>query len=178
MLLPSSIGVPIRFSRGAEDRFSNHAPLHFDLSVFDVYNSIEAGATVYMLDHETTLFPASVAAFIEEHQLSVWYSVPSALTSLVLHGNLAARHLDRVRLVLFAGEVFPMKYLHLTLEAFPQAEFHNLYGPTETNVCTYFQIDRAQVQHARPLADRKSVCQYRGVCRRRFRPNRRTGGNG
>jgi amino acid adenylation domain-containing protein len=127
-----------------EDRLSNHAPLHFDLSVFDVYNSIEAGATVYMLDHETTLFPTAVAAFMEEHRLTVWYSVPSALTALVLHGILAARQVLGVRLILFAGEVFPMKYLRLALEAFPQAEFHNLFGPTETNVCTYFQIDRAQ----------------------------------
>jgi amino acid adenylation domain-containing protein len=132
------------FQPRAEDRFSSHAPLHFDLSVFDIYNSIEAGATLYMLDHETTLFPASVAAFIEQHRLSVWYSVPSALTSLVLHGNLAARDLSRIRLILFAGEVFPMKYLRLTLEAFPQAQFHNLYGPTETNVCTYFEVDRAR----------------------------------
>ncbi len=127
-----------------EDRFSNHAPLHFDLSVFDVYNSIEAGATVYLLDHETTLFPSSVASFIEKHQLSVWYSVPSALTSLLLHGNLGAHNLERLRLILFAGEVFPMKYLRQALEAFPHAEFHNLYGPTETNVCTYFPVDRTQ----------------------------------
>ncbi len=128
-----------------EDRFSNHAPLHFDLSVFDVYNSLEAGATVYMIDPETVLFPASVAAFIEHHQLSVWYSVPSALTSLVLHGNLPARNLERLRLILFAGEVFPMKFLRIALEAFPRAEFYNLYGPTETNVCTYLRVDRDQV---------------------------------
>ncbi len=125
-----------------EDRFSNHAPLHFDLSVFDVYNSLEAGATVYMVDSETALFPASVAAFIEQHQLSVWYSVPSALTSLLLHGNLGVRNFDRLRLILFAGEVFPMKYLRQALKAFPRAEFYNLYGPTETNVCTYLHVDR------------------------------------
>jgi amino acid adenylation domain-containing protein len=127
-----------------EDRVSNHAPLHFDLSVFDVYNSIEAGATMYMLDQETILFPASVATFIEKHALSVWYSVPSALTSLLLHGNLGARKFDRLRLILFAGEVFPMKYLRQALEAFPQADFYNLYGPTETNVCTYCYVDRAE----------------------------------
>jgi len=127
------------------DRLSNHAPLHFDLSVFDIYNGMEAGATVYMLDQETILFPASVAAFIERHALSVWYSVPSALTSLLLHGNLRARQLQSLRLVLFAGEVFPMKYLRQALEAFPQTEFYNLYGPTETNVCTYHRVDRAEV---------------------------------
>ena len=133
------------FQPRPEDRFSNHAPLHFDLSVFDVYNSIEAGATVYLLDHETTLFPSSVATYIEEHQLSVWYSVPSALTSLLLHGNLGSHNFCRLRMILFAGEVFPMKYLRQALDAFPQAEFHNLYGPTETNVCTYFPVDRALV---------------------------------
>ncbi|HTS71001.1 MAG TPA: amino acid adenylation domain-containing protein [Terriglobia bacterium] len=131
------------FRLRAEDRLSNHAPLHFDLSVFDIYNSLEAGATVYLLDSETVLFPASVAAFIEKHALSVWYSVPSALTSMLLHGKLDTRRLESLRLILFAGEVFPMKYLRQALEAFPQADFYNLYGPTETNVCTYCRVDRA-----------------------------------
>jgi acyl-CoA synthetase (AMP-forming)/AMP-acid ligase II len=48
----------------------------------------------------------------------------------------------RVRTVLFAGEVFPMKYLRGVMERFPRAEFFNLYGPTETNVCTYYHVRR------------------------------------
>jgi len=130
------------FRIGPDDRLSNHAPLHFDLSVFDVYNALGAGATVSLIHEEITVFPQRLATLIEEHGITVWYSVPSALVYLLLHADLATRDLDRLRLVLFAGEVFPMKYLKTLADLLPRAELYNLYGPTETNVCTYHRVDR------------------------------------
>jgi amino acid adenylation domain-containing protein len=130
------------FRIGPEDRLSNHAPLHFDLSVFDVYNTLGAGATVSLIHEEIAVFPQRLAALLVEHAITVWYSVPSALVYLLLHGDLAARDLDQLRLVLFAGEVFPMKYLRQLADLLPRAELYNLYGPTETNVCTYHRVDR------------------------------------
>lgn len=129
----------------SDDRVSNHAPLHFDLSVFDVYNGIKAGATVYMVPEETSKFPASLAKWIHEQQITIWYSVPSALVFLLLHGNLKAENLSRLRIILFAGEVFPMKYLKQLAALLPELELYNLYGPTETNVCTYYKVDRARL---------------------------------
>jgi len=129
-----------------DDRLSNHAPLHFDLSVFDVYNSICVGATVYMIPDDVAVFPATLAAFIEKQQISVWYSVPSALVFLVLHGKLETRKIGNLRLVLFAGEPFPMKYLRELAAKLPAVELYNLYGPTETNVCTYYEVDRSSLQ--------------------------------
>jgi amino acid adenylation domain-containing protein len=131
-----------KFKMTAEDRLSNHAPLHFDLSVFDVYNAMEAGATVYLVTEELALFPASLAKFIEEQKITVWYSVPSALMLLLLHGNMKAEKLPHLRTILFAGEVFPMKYLRQLAELLPNIELFNLYGPTETNVCTYYRVER------------------------------------
>jgi len=128
-----------------EDRLSNHAPLHFDLSVFDIYNTMEAGASVHMVPEDVLWFPASLAKFIAAQGISVWYSVPSALVQLVLHGNLKAQNLERLRLLLFAGEVFPLKYLRQLAELLPQVELYNLYGPTETNVCTYYRVDRSKL---------------------------------
>jgi amino acid adenylation domain-containing protein len=134
-----------KFEITNEDRLSNHAPLHFDLSVFDVYNAIEAGATVYLVTEEIALFPTTLAKFIETHQISVWYSVPSALMLLLLHADLKAEKLRHLRTILFAGEVFPMKYLKQLAELLPAVELDNLYGPTETNVCTYYRVDRERL---------------------------------
>jgi amino acid adenylation domain-containing protein len=125
-----------------EDHLSNHAPLHFDLSVFDIYNTIEAGATVYLVTEEIALFPTTLQKFMETHQISIWYSVPSALILLLLHADLKAENLPRLRTILFAGEVFPMKYLKQLAELLPSVELDNLYGPTETNVCTYYRVER------------------------------------
>jgi amino acid adenylation domain-containing protein len=131
----------------SEDHLSNHAPLHFDLSVFDIYNSILAGASLYMIPEDVALFPASMAGFIRQHCLSVWYSVPSALVYLILHGDLEHHSIKSLRLILFAGEPFPIKYLRQLAEIVPDAELHNLYGPTETNVCTYYPVDRSILPH-------------------------------
>jgi amino acid adenylation domain-containing protein len=127
------------------DRMSNHAPLHFDLSVFDVYNSIKAGASVHMVPDDVALFPANLARWIAEHEITIWYSVPSALVYLVLHGKMDAAKLGRLRIILFAGEVFPQKYLQQLALILPHIELYNLYGPTETNVCTYYKVDRARL---------------------------------
>ena len=134
------------FQVRSDDHLSNHAPLHFDLSVFDVYNAIKAGATVHMVPDPTAKFPASLAKFIEEHEITIWYSVPSALVFLLLHGNMKAEKLSKLRVLLFAGEVFPMKYLKQLAEFLPEVELYNLYGPTETNVCTYYKVDRERLK--------------------------------
>jgi L-proline---[L-prolyl-carrier protein] ligase len=139
------------FAVRPNDRLSNHAPLHFDLSVFDIYNALLAGATVHMVDSDTAVFPASMARFIETHRITVWYSVPSALVGLVLHGGLSRRKLDALRLVLFAGEIFPMKYLRQLADLLPHVALYNLYGPTETNVCTYHRVDSQTLPFAEHL---------------------------
>ena len=129
----------------SEDKLSNHAPLHFDLSVFDIYNGIEAGATVYLVTEDIALFPNTLYNFIESKGITVWYSVPSALVLLLLHANLRREKLAKLRIILFAGEVFPMKYLRQLVELLPGVEFYNLYGPTETNVCTYYKVEPSRL---------------------------------
>lgn len=134
-----------QFQVRSEDRLSNHAPHHFDLSVFDIYNTIEAGATLYMIPDEVQLFPASLASFIDKRALTIWYSVPSALVMLLQHGNLQPASMQSIRVLLFAGEVFPMKFLRLLAAQLPRTELYNLYGPTETNVCTYYRVERERL---------------------------------
>ena len=134
---------PVRtFGVHAGDRLSNHAPFHFDLSIFDLYVALRAGACVSLVPDEVSPFPVQLAAWIESDGISVWYSVPSALTRLLLHGRLERFEYRTLRTVLFAGEVFPVKYLREVMERLAHADFHNLYGPTETNVCTYYSVPR------------------------------------
>lgn len=123
-----------------EDRLSNHAPFHFDLSTFDLYASALAGATTVVIPEAVTRLPASLAKLIETEKISVWYSVPFALIQLMQHANLPARDFRSLRWILFAGELFPTKHLRNLMELLPHVRFSNLYGPTETNVCTYYHV--------------------------------------
>lgn len=133
------------------DRVSNHAPLHFDLSIFDLFSSLKAGATVFLVPEELSVFPRSLIRFIRERRISVWYSVPSILVHLLVHGNLSRYSFPDLRLILFAGEVFPPKYLRELMEIVPQAAYYNLYGPTETNVCTFYQVREVEPGRSKPV---------------------------
>lgn len=123
------------------DRVSNHAPLHFDLSTFDLFASSAAGATVVIIPEPIAKFPASLAKLIVQERISVWYSVPYALIQLLLRGGLQSMDLSSLRWILFAGEVFPTKHLRSLMQLLPKVRFSNLYGPTETNVCTYYHVE-------------------------------------
>jgi len=127
------------FDPRSDDRFSSHAPLHFDLSVLDLYLPLAHGATVVLIGPEASREPVGLAALIADRRITVWYSAPTALAMLAEFGHLE-RHEFALRLVLFAGEVFPVKHLRALVERIPGPRFFNLYGPTETNVCTAFEI--------------------------------------
>jgi len=139
------------FAVAADDRLSSHAPLHFDLSIFDVFAAMKGCAAVVLVPDGTSTFPIRLAQWIEANRITVWYSVPSILTLLLLKGRLDQRDLRNLRLVLFAGEVFPVKYLRGVMRALPHAGFANLYGPTETNVITCYRVPAPPAEDAAPI---------------------------
>lgn len=122
------------------DRVSSHAPLHFDLSIFDIFTTIKAGGAIIQVPDRMSTFPVVLAQFIREQRISAWYSVPSALTLMLEKGKFASHAYPDLRVILFAGEVFPIKYLRALRRA-TTARLCNLYGPTETNVCTWYEVD-------------------------------------
>lgn len=130
------------FGIRSDDRLSSHAPFHFDLSVFDLYASSMAAATLVLVPPDLSGFPIEITRFVARHELTTWYSVPSILTMLALRGGLAEHPLPSLRTVIFAGEVFPTGYLRQLMDLLPSASFANLYGPTETNVCTWYPVPR------------------------------------
>jgi len=128
------------FAPVESDRFSSHAPFHFDLSILDLYVPLKAGAELHLVSESAGKSPQELAAFIQDRRITCWYSTPSILSLLAQFGALETRDCGALRVVLFAGEVFPVKHLRAITERWPQASFYNLYGPTETNVCTFARI--------------------------------------
>ena len=122
------------------DVFSSHAPFHFDLSILDIYVSLKHGASLVLIPEEVGKEPLGLANLIATHGVTVWYSTPSILSLLAQFGKLGERDLSRLRLVLFAGEVFPIAHLRALERLVPHPRYLNLYGPTETNVCTWYEV--------------------------------------
>jgi amino acid adenylation domain-containing protein len=140
-----------RFGLTGSDRFSSHAPLHFDLSVLDLFGAARAGGTLFLVPAEASVFPAQLARFIRDAELTVWYSVPSILSLMVQRGGLTHGCFPNMRVLFFAGEVFPTKYLKKLMDLLPGVRFVNMYGPTETNVCTYYEVPPLPAEADEPI---------------------------
>ena len=128
------------FQPSEHDRFSSHAPFHFDLSILDIYLSLKHGASMVIVDEQLAKDPIRLARWIAEKQITIWYSAPSILSLMAQFGKLEKYDYSSLRMVLFAGEVFPIKYLRLLKSLVPHPRYFNLYGPTETNVCTWYEV--------------------------------------
>ena len=131
------------FAMEAVDRFASHAPFHVDLSIFDLYASCRLGATLALIGEATGKDPLKLAKLLRDRPVDVWYSAPSILALLAEYGGIGDPGFPAPRLVLFAGEVFPIAPLRKLRAAWPLANLWNLYGPTETNVCTAHPIPAA-----------------------------------
>lgn len=131
------------FKINIDDILGNQAPLYFDLSIQDIYATIKSGSTTILIDTNYFLFPAELMNYIKCKNVNTIFWVP---TAMVLVANLKALKIKNkpdLKKILFCGEVMPNKQLNKWREAYPDAMFVNLYGPTEiTEVCTYYIIDR------------------------------------
>jgi amino acid adenylation domain-containing protein len=140
------------------DRVASVAPFHFDLSVFDIWATLQSGASMVVVDETTVLSGRRMVERIAEQKITVWYSVPSALVLMLESGNLAERGAPSLRVVFFAGEVFPMRHLRRLLRALPQARFFNLFGPTETNVCLAHELVGCPPEDASAIPIGRPAC--------------------
>ncbi len=128
------------FKPDEESVFSSHAPFHFDLSILDIYLSIKHGSKLVLIDATTGKNPRALSHIIESKKITHWYSTPTILKLMLNYGKIERFDHSSLKIVLFAGEVFPVEPLRKLTKLWSNAQFYNLYGPTETNVCTYYEV--------------------------------------
>jgi L-proline---[L-prolyl-carrier protein] ligase len=124
------------------DRIACPSPLSFDLSTFDIFNMALCGATCVLVPGHSVWMPRFLVQFVREARISCWYSVPSILAGMLEEERMAQHDYPELRVVLFAGEVFRGADVARLQAAVPQAVCANLYGPTETNVVTWYRVPR------------------------------------
>jgi amino acid adenylation domain-containing protein len=123
------------------DRFSGHTPFHFDLSTFDIFGTLTAGAQLHLVPPEAALLPAKLVDFIRTSELTQWFSVPSVLNYLAKFDALKGVMLPALRRVLWCGEVLPTPALIYWMQHLPHIPFTNLYGPTEATIASsYYDV--------------------------------------
>jgi amino acid adenylation domain-containing protein len=120
------------------DRCSGHSPLHFDLSTFDVYGTLWAGAELHPIAPEMNLLPHKLAQLIRDAELTQWFSVPSALNHMAKAGAVREYDFPALRRILWCGEAWHAAGLAHWMRRLPHVRFTNLYGPTEATIASSF----------------------------------------
>jgi acyl-coenzyme A synthetase/AMP-(fatty) acid ligase len=130
------------FELGRGDRVLSTAPFYFDMSVFDVYCSVKAGACLCLVAEHELMFPGKLVKVIEDHEATLWKGVSSLLSYLSRTAAIGASRLQSLRTIVFAGEPLPSKHLAHWMRTYPSVRFYNGYGPTEctgVSVCHSFE---------------------------------------
>ena len=140
------------FGIGPDDRHSGHPPLHFDLSTFDIFGTLTAGAQLHLVRPELNLIPTALATFIRRHELTQWFSVPSILTYMAKFDVIQDGDFPTLRRLLWCGEVFPTPPLIHWMKKLPHVSFTNLYGPTEATIASsYHTLAQCPDQEDQPI---------------------------
>ena len=123
--------------------FGNQTPFYFSMSVFDIYQTLRNGATMYIIPKEMFSFPGMLMQYLYDHDINTVFWVPSALMLIAAFKALDSPHLPKLRNVFFGGEVMPVKHLNQWMEKYPDCRYANFYGPTEvTDTCTVYEVNR------------------------------------
>ena len=113
------------------DRFTQNFELTFDLSVHDILVPLEVGASIRCPSVTDARLPAK---YILDHEITVWFSVPSTVTLMSLLRSTAPGMYPSIRKSFLCGEALPLTTVRTWQEAAPNSEIVNLFGPTEATI--------------------------------------------
>lgn len=121
----------------------NQSPFYFDSSVKDIYAVLKTGATMEIIPKQLFSFPMKLMEYVAEKQVNYVDWVPSAFCIVANTGTLEKIAPQSLKKIAFCGEIMPTKQYNMWRAKYPNAQFANIYGPTEATVdCTYYMVDR------------------------------------
>ncbi|WP_019740318.1 AMP-binding protein, partial [Pseudomonas savastanoi] len=124
-----------RFAVGARDRVLAISSLSFDLSVYDFFGMLAAGAAVVLLEPQQALDPAHWLALIERHQVSLWNSVPALFSMLLEYAEGERSALpSSLRVAMLSGDWIPLTLPERAWALQPTLQLISLGGATEASI--------------------------------------------
>ena len=123
------------------DRVSQIASVGFDLSIFDIFATFKACATLVPIPESIQLTVGSSFRFITKNAVSICYCVPSFIFRASLKHQADLLSHSKIRKLILAGEKIPKDDLSSLLSVIERnVVIKNWYGPTETNVCMSYTL--------------------------------------
>ena len=123
-----------RYRLTPDDRCSQTFDQTFDLAVHDLFMTWGAGACLCAMQPIELLAPTR---FIAKHELTCWFSVPSAPALALKKNLLKSGSMPSLRLSLFCGEPLPANTAAAWQAGAPNSIVENIYGPTELTIACF-----------------------------------------
>ena len=127
------------------------SPVVFDIYSFELCMLMARGCTIALIPENLSAFPAAILQFIREHRVSFIFWVPTIMVNMANMKLPEQIQLPDLRMVWFAGEVFPTKQFNYWRRCLPDTVFANLYGPIEITLDCTFYIVRRELQDDEPI---------------------------
>ncbi|NEQ47690.1 MAG: amino acid adenylation domain-containing protein [Leptolyngbya sp. SIOISBB] len=150
-----------RFEVGPSDRILALSALNFDLSVYDIFGTLAAGATIVMPAPERDRDPAHWVELLHTHRITLWNSVPALMSLLITELEQHSKQASSLRQVLLSGDWLPLTLPDQVRRHCPRAQVISLGGATEASIWSIFHpiqsIDPTwnSIPYGRPLANQQ-----------------------
>lgn len=119
------------------------SPPIFDHFNYELCLMMTKGVELVLLDNNLAMFPIKLLELLKAKDVNYIFWVPTIMVNIANMDLLSSIQLPQLKMVWFAGEVFPTKQFNYWRKCLPSVTFVNLYGPTEATVdCTYYIVNR------------------------------------
>ena len=162
------LDINSRFEVCGDDNIIGLSSICFDLSVYDIFGALSAGARLVMVPDLHDL--RSIADIVRNDEITVWNSVPAIMQMYIEHISAEKKYShsgkqivadDSLRLVMLSGDWIPLDLPEKISNEFPETEIYSLGGATEASVWSiYYPVTKVEkhwksIPYGMPLANQK-----------------------
>jgi len=149
-----------RFDARPMDRALALSSLSFDLSVYDLFGPLAAGATVVIPEPMAIRDPALLSKIIRDERVTIWNSVPALMEMVVGYEEARGGNLpESLRLVMLSGDWIPVTLPGRIERLSKKVKVVSLGGATEASIWSIVHLvesadaDRRSIPYGRPLTN-------------------------
>lgn len=149
-----------KFHIGAKDVFLGISAANFDLSVYDIFGCFAVYGTLILPTEEQRMDPLQLRRLIQEHQVTVYNSVP-AIMELLAESMLGRDTAESLEKILLSGDWIPLSLPEKITRCFPNARLYSLGGATEASIWSiYYPVEEVKpewnsIPYGYPLENQK-----------------------
>ncbi|URZ02604.1 non-ribosomal peptide synthetase [Clostridium felsineum] len=154
--------INYKFNVTFKDVVLGIANIAFDLSVYDIFGTLSAGATLVLPDSGKNMELEYLTTLLIDKKVTVWNSVPAQMQIIIpyIQSEIVNNKL-KLRLAMLSGDWIPISLVKKINEIFKDIELVSLGGATEASIWSIYHkindndIKNSIIPYGKPLANQK-----------------------